>query len=129
MDRALRRAARLLVVFLLARTLPASAADSRVLYAPDVVGVDRMFMIAISAPPGAPETVVAVPDCLAMFDHPRATPGSKVRKFYFRALKPAARAEIRFATGPSPIVVPVEIWSFDDLRKFRKLKGVQLPRR
>ena len=53
----------------------------------------------------------------------------EVRRFYFRAVKPAAKAEIRFALPGGEVVVPIEIWSFEDLRKFRTLKGVQLPRR
>ena len=115
MDCLVRRTIRLVTVCLLARPIPA-AGDNRVLYAPDVVGVERMFMVAISAPIGAPEIAVDVPDCVTMFDHTRAPARSETRKFYFRALKPAAKAEIRFQTAPAPIVVPVEICSFDDLR-------------
>ena len=54
---------------------------------------------------------------------------SETRKFYFRASKPAPKAEMRFALPSGEVVVPIEIWGFEDLRKFRKLKGVQLPRR
>ncbi len=38
------------------------AADDRIVYAPDVVGVDRMFMIALKVPAESPEVAVAVPD-------------------------------------------------------------------
>ncbi|MBM3891108.1 MAG: hypothetical protein FJ388_18500, partial [Verrucomicrobia bacterium] len=107
----------------------ACAAASPVVYAPDVVGVERMFMVGLKVPQTAPEVTVAAPECMTMFDHQRPPFASDVRRFYFRALKPASKAEIRFALPDGEVVVPVEIWSFEDLRKFRTLKGKQLPRR
>ncbi|MCX7825998.1 MAG: hypothetical protein N2689_10620 [Verrucomicrobiae bacterium] len=105
------------------------AATSPVVYAPDVVGVERMFMVALKVATDAPEVTVTVPDSVTMFDRQRPPFREEARRFYFRALKATPRAEIRFATAGGTITVPVEIWSFEDLRKFRTLKGVQLPRR
>lgn len=105
------------------------AAPSPIVYAPDVVGVERMFLVALTVPVEEPEVEVSVPDSVKMFDRTRPPFKSPTRKFYFRAMRPAAKAEIRFALRGGPVVVPVEIWSFDDLLKFRTLKGVQLPRR
>ncbi|NUQ61506.1 MAG: hypothetical protein HUU20_03395 [Pirellulales bacterium] len=107
----------------------APAADDRILYAPDVVGVGRMFMVALKVPADAPDIQVTAPETVAMFDHTPAPASTETRKFYFRSLKPAPKAEIRFAHPAGEIVVPVEIWSFDDLRAPRELKGVRLPRR
>ena len=123
------KAVGLVIGCLLAQPGRVAAADSRVLYAPDVVGVERVFMIALSLPVEAPEVAVTVPEAVEMSDRTRLPARSPTRKFYFRALKPAAKAEIRFALPSGPLVVPVEVWSFEDLRKFRTLKGVQLPRR
>ncbi len=109
--------------------------DERVVYAPDVVGVERMFMIALKVPMDASDVKVTMPDGVTMFDRTpgpaksRDGDGAEVRRFYFRASKPAKRAEIRFALPGGEVVVPVEVWSFEDLRQFRTLKGVQLPRR
>jgi hypothetical protein len=105
------------------------AAESSVLYAPDIVGVERMFLVALRVPVEAPDVAVAVPECVTLFDRSRLPASSETRKFYFRAVKPAARAEIRFTLPAGPVVVSVTIWSWDDLRAFRQLKGVQLPRR
>lgn len=103
--------------------------DERVVYAPDVVGVERMFMIALKVPVNAPDVKVTMPDSVTMFDKTPVPAKAEVRRFYFRALKPAKKAEIRFALPDGEVVVPIEIWSFEDLRQFRTLKGVQLPRR
>jgi hypothetical protein len=116
----------LAVVSLLAATPKAA---SPILYAPDIVGVDRMFLVALTVPTDQPEIQVAVPDGVTMFDHTRAPFRTETRKFYFRAQRPTPRAEIRFSLPAGPLVVPVEVWSFDDLLKFRTLKNVQLPRR
>ncbi|NUQ65192.1 MAG: hypothetical protein HUU20_22225 [Pirellulales bacterium] len=104
-------------------------ADDRVAYAPDIVGVERMFLVALRAPVDAPEIKVTVPDSVALFDFTRLPAKSEIRKFYFRSLRPAKRAEIRFAHPAGEIVVPLEIWSLDDLRTFRQWKGVAIPRR
>lgn len=106
-----------------------AAEESPVVYAPDVVGVDRMFMVALKVPTDAPAIRVTVPEGVTLFDRTPPPTKAEVRKFYFRALKAAKKAEIRFSLPQGEVVVPVEIWSFEDLRQFRTLKGVQLPRR
>ena len=105
------------------------AAESAVLYAPDVVAVGRMFMVALRVPAGAADVDVSCPPGVVMFDHTRGPAPTETRKFYFRAAAPASRAEIRFALPSGPLAVPVEIWSWEDLRAPRTLRGVQLPRR
>ena len=105
------------------------AANPRVIYAPDIVGVDRLFMVALKVPADAPEVKVTLPDGVVLLDQTRLPAKSDDRRFYFRSVKPAPRAEIRFSLPDGEVVVPVEIWSFEDLRRFRTLKGVQLPRR
>src|SRR5215212_4973014 len=65
--------------------------DERVVYAPDVVAVDRIFLIALKVPAGTTETRVSAPDSVALFDHTRPTPArpagnerqEEVRRFYF----------------------------------------------
>ena len=101
----------------------------RLAYAPDIVGVDRMFMVALNVPAAAPEIAVTFPDNVTMFDRTPLPAKTDQRRYYFRALKPAEQVEIRFAHPAGEVVVPILIWSFDDLREFRELKGVQLPRR
>jgi hypothetical protein len=113
--------------------------NEKIVYAPGVVGVGRMFMIALKVACEAPEVTVAMPEGMTMFDHtspsPLSTEGikggakSEIRRFYFRAFQPTERAEIRFALPDGEVVVPVEVWSFEDLRKYRTLKDVLLPRR
>ncbi|MBN2293052.1 MAG: hypothetical protein JXM70_11540, partial [Pirellulales bacterium] len=105
------------------------AKDQRILYAPDILGVRRMFMIALKVPVATPEVKVTVPDSAALLDRTPPPFKSEIRKFYFRTVKPASKVEIRFELPSGQVVVPIGIWSFDDLRKFRMLKGVQLPRR
>lgn len=101
-----------------------------IVYAPDIVGVGRMFLVALNVPRDAPDVQVDVPACAALFDRTRLPAGSELRKFYFRALSPAAEARIGFRVpGGAAVEVPLVVWSFEDLRAFRTLKGVQLPRR
>ena len=45
--------------------------DDRIAYAPDVVGVGRLFLIALKLPPDAPDVPVTMPDSVTMFDHSR----------------------------------------------------------
>ena len=106
-----------------------AVANENVLYAPDVVGVGRMFMVALKVPTEAAELPVTVPETVEIFDRTPLPAGSPTRKFYFRALQPTPKAEIRFRHPAGVITVPVEIWSLENLRTLRKLKGVQLPRR
>ncbi|MBM4044484.1 MAG: hypothetical protein FJ279_05165 [Planctomycetes bacterium] len=107
----------------------AQAAEGPVVYAPDIVGVDRLFMVALKVPTNAPEVKVAAPDSVALLDKTRLPAKGDVRKFYFRSVKPAEKAEIRFGLPSGEVVAPVVVWSFEDLRQFRMHKGVQLPRR
>ncbi len=113
--------------------------NEKIVYAPDVVGVGRMFMIALQVLSEVPDITITMPEGMAMFDHtspsPLSTGGikggakSEIRRFYFRAFQPMERAEIRFSLPDGEVVVPVEVWSFEDLRKDRTIKGVLLPRR
>ncbi|MCX7425934.1 MAG: hypothetical protein NTW96_09995 [Planctomycetia bacterium] len=106
-----------------------AAEDAKILYAPDVVGAGRMFMIALRVPIETPKIEVTAPEGVSLFDRTPLPATSDTRKFYFRAAKAAPRVEIRFALPSGEVIVPIEIWGFEDLRAFRKLKGVQLPRR
>jgi hypothetical protein len=106
-----------------------AAEESPVVYAPDVLGVDRLFMIAVKVPADAQEITISLPDSVELLDRTPLPTQSEVRKFYFRTVKPAKKAEIHFALPGSAVSVPVKIWSFYDLRQYRTLKGVQLPRR
>jgi hypothetical protein len=117
------------LVLFFAATIAGAEEKGPVAYAPDVVGVDRMIMVALKVPTDAPDVRVTLPDGVVMFDHMKPPFKTDIRKFYFRAAKPAKKAEIRFALPGGEVVVPVEVWSFEDLRQFRTLKGVQLPRR
>ncbi len=110
-------------------SIPAHSQDEGpIAYKPDIVGVDRLFMVALKVSADAPEIKVAYPDSVTMFDRTPLPAKSELRKYYFRSLKPAKQADIVFAHPDGEIVISVEIWSFDDLREYRELKGVQLPR-
>ncbi len=100
-----------------------------VAYKPDIVGVDRMFMVALKMPAKTPEIKVTLPDSVEMFDRSRLPTRKTLRKYYFRSTKPAKSADILFRHPEGDIKVTIEIWSFEDLCKFRKLKKTQLPRR
>ena len=111
-------------------SVPAHSQDKGpIAYKPDIVGVGRMFMVALRVPANAPEIKVTVPECVEMFDRTPLPAKKDLRKYYFRSLKPAKQADIVFAHPDGEIAISIEIWSFDDLREFRELKGVQLPRR
>lgn len=119
-----------------AGAVPETHMALRTVYAPDVVGVDRLFLIAVEAPPGAPDLLVTVPDSVRLFDRTPSGAKAAVHRFYFRAQYPAERIEIRIslpaASGEaarSEIIVPLQIWSFEELRQFRRLGDVALPRR
>ena len=109
--------------------LQTAGQDGPVAYQPDVVGVDRLFMVMLRVATTAPEVAVRCPDSVDLLDKTPLPADSAVRSFYFRAVRADPRAEIAFAHPQGEVVVPVEIWSFDQLREFRELKGVQLPRR
>ncbi len=117
------------LAIMLALPLQAAAQQDPVAYQPDIVAVERVFMVMLRVPPAAPEVGVKCPDSVVLLDKTPLPTTSEVRNFYFRAIQPAARAQIAFAHPQGEIIVPVEIWSFQDLRQFRELKGVQLPRR
>jgi len=119
----------MVVCLLLQNKAGYTAEESPVIYAPDVLGVDRLFVIAVKAPADTPKITVTVPHSVELMDRTPLPTQSEIRKFYFRTVKPAKKAEIRFALPGNEVSVPVEIWSFDDLRQYRTLKGIQLPRR
>ena len=104
-------------------------ANDTIAYKPDIVGVDRMFMVALKVPTNALAIKVTVPDSVEMFDRTPLPAKKDLRKYYFRSLKPAKQADIVFAHPDGEIIISIEIWSFDDLREYRHLKHVQLPRR
>lgn len=98
-------------------------------YAPDVVGIDRIFLVALRIPQGEPALDVACPESVELFDRTLLPAKFALRKYYFRAVTATARADLVFTHANGEETVPVEVWSRDDLRQYRKLKGVQLPRR
>jgi oligo-alginate lyase len=100
-----------------------------VIYQPDFVGEGRIFMVALSVPTGAPEIKVECPAAVKLLDRTPLPAKSDVRKFYFRAVKPVQSADIVFSWPGQRVTVPVGVWSFEDLRQYRTLKGTQLPRR
>lgn len=102
---------------------------SPVVYAPDIVGIGRIFMVVLQVPPEAPEIAITLPEQVELFDRTPLPTTATQRRYYFRASAPTAGTEIRFAHPEGEVTVPLVIWSFDDLRAFRELKGVQLPRR
>lgn len=103
--------------------------DPRVVYEPDVVGVGRLFMIALKVPVEAPAVTPSVPDEVKLLDQTRLPAKSDVRRYYFRSVKPGKAIRIGFDLPSGPLTVTLDIWSFDQLNEFRQLKGVQLPRR
>ncbi|MDA1140565.1 MAG: hypothetical protein O3B01_18510 [Planctomycetota bacterium] len=103
--------------------------ESMIAYKPDIVGVDRMFLVALNVPVKTPEIRVTSPDCVELFDRSRLPARTTLRKYYFRSLRPAKSADILFGHPDGEITVTIEIWSFEDLCAFRKLKDTQLPRR
>ena len=105
------------------------AASATVLYAPDVVGVDRLFMVLLQVPREAGDVQVTVPGCVTLLDRTRLPAKTDERRFYFRSTAPAEKTELIFSVGDAKVVVPLVIWSLEDLRQFRTLKGHQLPRR
>lgn len=103
--------------------------DPRIAYAPDVVGVGRLFMVAIKVPPDASALKVTVPEQVKLLDQTPLPTKADVRRYYFRSLQPGTGVTISFAHPEGPVAVTIDIWSFDDLNAFRTLKGIQLPRR
>lgn len=118
--------------FALAVTVfPASTERSQdaVVYQPDFVAEGRIFMVALKVPTGAPDISVKCPAAVIPLDRTRMPVKSDIRRFYFRARKAVQTAEITFSWPGQRVTVPIGIWSFEDLRQYRELKGVRLPRR
>jgi len=63
-----------------------------IVYKPDVVGVERLFMVALKVPRETPDIEVTVPPCVALLDRTRLPAASELRKFYFRSTASAANA-------------------------------------
>jgi len=103
--------------------------DEMIAYQPDILGVNRLFMIVLKVPTDAPQIKVTVPDEVEMLDRTPLPTKQDMRKYYFRSLTPARQTDIVFDHPAGEITISIEIWSFEDLRRFRELKGVQLPRR
>ncbi len=119
----------LLLVLLLCSVPGFSQDEDPVVYKPDIVGVDRLLMVVLKVPAGAAEIEVTVPEEVKMLDRTPLPTEKEQRRYYFRSLTPAKQADIVFAHPAGEIIVSIEIWSFEDLRQFRKLKDTQLPRR
>jgi hypothetical protein len=100
-----------------------------VVYQPDFVGEGRIFMVALSIPTGVPDIQVKCPATVVALDRTRLPARTDVRRFYFRAQKAARAAEIIFSWPGQRVSVSIGIWSFEDLRQYRELKGTKLPRR
>ena len=105
--------------------------DNRLVYAPDILGTNRLFMIVLSVPVETPEIDVTVtpPDAATLLDRTPLPAKSDQRRYYFRTLEPSKEAKITLAHPDGDVPVPITIWSYDDLRESRTLKGIQLPRR
>ncbi|MBU0608138.1 MAG: hypothetical protein KKI08_09625, partial [Armatimonadetes bacterium] len=103
--------------------------DPRIAYAPDIVGIDRLFMIAVKAPPAAPAIAVTVPPQVKLLDQTPLPTTADMRRYYFRSQQPGPDVKIVFAHPEGPLTVTITVWSLDDLHAFRTLKNVQLPRR
>ncbi|MCK5805358.1 MAG: hypothetical protein KAI66_21185, partial [Lentisphaeria bacterium] len=101
----------------------------RITYKPDILGVQRLFLVVLELPKDSPEVTVEVPSCIALLDRTPLPVSTNQRRYYFRTLAPAEKTVVTFRQGVETARVELQIWSFDDLRAFRKLKGVQLPRR
>ncbi len=103
--------------------------DGPIAYKPDIIGVNRLFLVALRVPQNAPELAVEVPECVRLLERTPLPARSELRKYYFRSLAPTPQADIVFSHPDGPLTVSLEIWSFEQLREFRELKGKQLPRR
>jgi len=128
----LRRAAAIILWAALIMTGYAATPDqgaAPVVYQPDFVGEGRIFMVALNVPTGAPDVKVKCPPSITPLDRTRLPAKSEVRRFYFRALKAVKSADIGFSWPGGRVTVPVGIWSYEDLRRSRELKGTRLPRR
>ncbi|NLJ35671.1 MAG: hypothetical protein GX358_05460, partial [candidate division WS1 bacterium] len=125
----MHRALTIVTGMLLLTTITHAQDEGPVAYQPDILGVDRLFLVALRVPTDAPQIAITVPDAVELLDRTPLPTTSDIRKYYFRTLEAAKQADIIFAHPDGPVTVSVEIWSYHDLREFRELKGVQLPRR
>ena len=100
-----------------------------VVYKPDVLGVGRLFMVVLKVPATTPKVTVTVPACAVLLDRTPLPTKKNQRRYYFRTRAAAEKAEILFGGSIDTQRVVVDIWSFEQLRQYRKLKGVLLPRR
>jgi hypothetical protein len=107
----------------------AAGGAEMIVYKPDVLGVDRLFMVVLKVPQETADLEVTVPACVTLLDRTRLPAKGDLRRFYFRTTAPATQAEIRFGGPIEPQSVVIDIWSFEQLREPRTLKGVALPRR
>ncbi len=112
-------------------------------FAPDYVGCDipRRFFIELELPKaGFPEMDVQHDDHIRLLDQhdtvtrldneARDTGRQRhVRRFYFETRNRPGETQIRFARDADAVVVPVVLWGFEELRQFRAVNGVALPRR
>ncbi|MBT3380871.1 MAG: hypothetical protein HN742_02330 [Lentisphaerae bacterium] len=110
-------------------SLAQTRSDTMIAYAPDIVGVDRIFLVALRIPQNEPSVGITHPETMVLFDRTPLPANAALRKYYFRAIAATDKAEIVFAHATGKETVPLTIWSRDDLRDYRKLKGIQLPRR
>jgi hypothetical protein len=112
MSRALVMTMTCTLLSLLAGTHWAGAAeDPRIAYAPDILGVDRMFLVALNVPQGAAELAVSILGEVEMFDRTPLPAKSDQRRYYFRTLAPTEGTEIVFDLPDGELVIPLVIWS------------------
>ena len=73
--------------------------DNRLVYAPDILGTNRLFMIVLSVPVDAPKIDVTIspPDTATLLDQTPLPAKSEQRRYYFRTLKPAEEATVTLA--------------------------------
>ena len=81
--------------------------DERIVYAPDIVGVDRLCMVVLNVPQAAPEIAVTVPECLTLLDRTPLPARGEQRRYYFRAVERAEAPAPLNSTFTSSIFLPV----------------------
>ena len=98
--------------------------DRRLVYAPDILGANRLFMIVLSVPVDLPKIDITVSpsDSATLLDRTPLPTKSEQRRYYFRTLEPSKEAKITFAHPDGDVTVPITIWSYHDLREFRALQ-------
>jgi hypothetical protein len=114
----------------------------KVTFAPDYVACDipRRFAIEIEVPSqGFPVPNPQFEDCVRLIDHRELVTGfnpngSKcpqrvVHRYYFQTVKRSEKTLIRFVENDTGILIPIVIWDFNDLNKFRLVNNEKLPRK